>query len=277
MEMNRTGIWKVVQERGKQEHQRVEEQRRRVFELGEIPRSEKGKKNSAVVEIDGTLIATRETTDIEEVRGKRKMEVKVGVAFSGIKHLSETRRQTVEPMVYGEISHTEEFGERWYGECLRYGIQPETRVYVIGDGAAWIRNLQQNVHPRSRYTLDAYHLQKAARDVLTQRQYEQFRSLVWSNQVVEALDYVRRLQPSDREHRLELTNFCSYLERNRDGMHYDRPGPVGSGVVEKAVDIVVARTVKRRRMSWGRESANNLLALRALHLNDVFDRRAFAS
>lgn len=70
MEMSRTGIWKVVQERGKQEHQRVEEQRRRVFELGEIPRSEKGKKNSAVVEIDGTLIATREMTDIEEVRGE---------------------------------------------------------------------------------------------------------------------------------------------------------------------------------------------------------------
>lgn len=113
--------------------------------------------------------------------------------------------------------------------------------------------------------------------MLTERQYEQFRSLVWSNQAVEALRYVRRLQPSDREHRLELMNLCSYLERNRDGMHYDRPGPVGSGVVEKAVDILVARRMKRRGMSWSREGANNLLALRALHLNDVFDRRAFAS
>ncbi|GJQ21555.1 MAG: hypothetical protein HBSIN02_19100 [Bacteroidia bacterium] len=274
MQMSRMGIWKVVQAKGKGERERVEEQRQKVFELGEIPVSDKPPKKAVVVEIDGTMLASREVTDIEEVKGKRKMEVKLGVAFTGTKLVSKNRRRSVERRVYGEIARAEEFGERWYGECLRHGIGPETRVHLIADGAAWIRNLQRAIHPGSRYTLDAYHLQKAAREVLTERQYQHFRSLVWSNHAHAALHYVERLQPSDREHREELENFSAYLERNLDGMRYDRPGPVGSGVVEKAADVVVGRRMKRRGMSWSRQGANNLLALRVRSLNEAFDRRA---
>lgn len=274
IEMSRMGIWKVVQENGKQERERVEEQQRRVFELGEIPSGEKPTKKAAVVEIDGTLVGTREVTEIEAVRGKRRMEIKLGVAFTGTETVSGRRRRTVDRIFYAEAGNAEGFGERWYGECLRHGIEPETRVHLIGDGAAWIRNLQRTIFPGSRYTLDAYHLQKAAREVLTERQYHYFLCLVWKDKALEALRYVKRLQPSDAEHRGELETFCAYLERNLDGMRYDRSGVVGSGVVEKAADIVVGRRMKRRGMSWSREGANNLLALRVLSLNAAFDRRA---
>jgi hypothetical protein len=274
MEMGRMGIWKVIQLRGNEERERVEEQRRKVFEFGEIPRTDKATKKAVIVQMDGTMVASREVTGVEEVRGKRKMEVKLGVAFTGTRVVGRNRRRTQERMVYGEIAPAEEFGERWYGECLRHGIEPETKVHFLGDGAGWIRNLQQSVHPGSRYTLDAYHLRKAAREVLTERQYEQFCSLVWGDrQPTEALSYVRRLHPSDGEHAFELGRFCQYLERNLDGMRYDRPGMVGSGVVEKAADIVVGRRMKRRGMSWSRKGANNLLALRVRSLNEAFDRR----
>jgi len=277
MEMSRMGIWKVVQECGRKERDRVEEQRRKVFERGEIPLSQKPKKKAVVVQIDGTLVATRETTNIEEFRGKRRMEVKLGVAFSGTKAVSKTRRATVDRTLFGEVAAAEEFGERWYGECLRQGIDPETRVQVIGDGASWIRNLQRTIFPGSRYTLDAYHLQKAAREVLTQRQYDNFRSLVFRNQAPEALRYVRTLQGSDRQHREELENFSAYLERNLDGINYHMKGPIGSGVVEKIADIVVGRRMKHRGMSWSRQGANNLLALRVHALNQASDRRALES
>ena len=273
MEMSRMGIWKVVQRKGKQERERVEEQRRKIFEHGEIPPSQRPTKDAAVVEIDGVLVGTREVTEIEEVRGKRRMEVKVGVAFTATEQVSKGRRRTVERTLYGEIGSAEEFGERWYGECLRYGIEPETHIDVLGDGAAWIRTVQRTMFPGSRYTLDLYHLQRAAREVLTQRQYRHLCSLVWAHQPEGALHYVRRLLPSDPEHSHELGDFCAYIERNIDGMHYHRPGHVGSGVVEKAADIVVARRMKRRGMSWSREGGNNLLALRLLALNNSYDRR----
>jgi hypothetical protein len=274
MEMSRMGIWKVVQEKGLQERQRVEEQRRKVFELGEIPRAEKRMKKAVVVQVDGTLIGTRERTEIEEVRGKRRMEVKLGVAYTGTQLVSRNRRRTIERMVYSEVGPAEAFGERWYGECLKHGIEPETHVHLMGDGAGWIRNLQGAVFPGSRYTLDAYHLQRAAREVLTERQYQHFRSLVFGNRAADALRYIRHLQPSDRDHRQELQDFSDYLERNLDGIRYHDKGPIGSGVVEKAADIVVGRRMKRRGMSWSREGANNLLALRNRYLNEAFDRRS---
>lgn len=273
MEISRMGIWKVVQEKGLRERQRVEEQRRKVFELGEIPRAEKRMKKAVIVQVDGTLIVTRERTDIEEVSGKRRMEVKLGVAYTGTRLVSRNRRRTIGRMVYSEVGPAEAFGERWYGECLKYGIEPETHVHLIGDGAAWIRNLQRAMLPGSRYTLDAYHLQRAARAVLTERQYQYFRSLVFRNRAVDALHYIRHLQPSDRDHRQELEDFSEYLERNLDGIRYHDKGPIGSGVVEKAADIVVGRRMKRRGMSWSTEGANNLLALRNRYLNEAFDRR----
>ena len=273
MQMSRMGIWKIVQSKGKKERERVEEQRQKVFGLGEVPNSDKPTKQAAVVEVDGTMVSSRETTEIEEVRGKRKMEVKLGVAFTGTEVVSGRRRRTVERLYYAQAGKAEEFGERWYGECLRHGIEPETRVHFLGDGAAWIRNLQRRMFPGSRYTLDAYHLQKAAQAVLTQRQHHHFLSFVRKNNALEALRYVKQLQGSDAAHRLELEMFCAYLERNLDGIRYDRPGPVGSGVVEKAADVVVGRRMKRRGMSWSREGANNLLALRVRELNNQSDRQ----
>jgi hypothetical protein len=273
MQMSRMGIWKIVQSKGKKERERVEEQRQKVFGLGEVPNSDKPTKQAAVVEVDGTMVSSRETTEIEEVRGKRKMEVKLGVAFTGTEVVSGRRRRTVERLYYAQAGKAEEFGERWYGECLRHGIEPETRVHFLGDGAAWIRNLQRRMFPGSRYTLDAYHLQKAAQAVLTQRQHHHFLSFVRKNNALEALRYVKQLQGSDAAHRLELEMFCAYLERNLDGIRYDCPGPVGSGVVEKAADVVVGRRMKRRGMSWSREGANNLLALRVRELNNQSDRQ----
>ncbi len=277
MAMSRMGIWKVVQEQGQRERERVEKQRQKMFELGEIPVAEKPKKKAVLIQIDGTLIGTRERTGIEEVRGKRRMEVKLGVVYTGTEQVSKNRRQTTERMVYGEVGAAEEFGERLYGECLRYGMEPETRVHLLGDGAVWIRNVQRAVLPGSRFTLDAYHLQKAAREVLTERQYEHFRSLVFSNRAPDALQYVRTLQPSDHDHRQELKEFTAYLETNLDGIHYQTKAPIGSGVVEKMADIVVGRRMKRRGMSWSKEGANNLLALRDRYLNEDSDRRASAS
>jgi hypothetical protein len=37
----------------------------------------------------------------------------------------------------------------------------------------------------------------------------------------------------------------------------------GSGVIEHNVDLVVARRMKRQRMYWSRDGANDMLAIRA--------------
>ena len=72
----------------------------------------------------------------------------------------------------------------------------------------------------------------------------------------------------------------SYIEANMDNIWAidsladsipKELAKVGSGAVEKNIDIAIARRFKLRGMSWSKEGASNLLALRLLYLNKDFD------
>ena len=174
MQMSRMGIWKVIQEQGTQERQRQEVERKRLFEHGELPAATQARKPSAIVQLDGVLIGTRETAETELFNGRRRMEVKIATAFSGTIAQTPRRRRTRQRTVYGQIAPTEEFAEHWYIHCVKHGIDERTKVHLMGDGAGWIRSVQQVAFPGSGYTLDSYHLQRKAREILTQRQYRDF-------------------------------------------------------------------------------------------------------
>lgn len=46
---------------------------------------------------------------------------------------------------------------------------------------------------------------------------------------------------------------------------------VGSGAIEKNVDINIARRFKGRGMSWSRQGARNLMVFRIMSANNEFD------
>ncbi len=70
-----------------------------------------------------------------------------------------------------------------------------------------------------------------------------------------------------------LTAAISYLKNQRSWIgDYDawkKQGyPIGSGIIERAVAIVINRRMKRRGMSWLRGNASSVVALRVALLND---------
>ena len=57
--------------------------------------------------------------------------------------------------------------------------------------------------------------------------------------------------------------------RLQEACHSPQMAPRGSGGMEHNVDLVVARRFKRQGMrSWGRDTADNLLALRVLAMDE---------
>ena len=63
-----------------------------------------------------------------------------------------------------------------------------------------------------------------------------------------------------------------YIRSNKDGIeNYKKVGILGPGVVEKTVNILVARRFKLRGMSWYDKNAAKLLRLRLLKLNGEWD------
>lgn len=273
MGLGRMRLWKVIQQEGEKEQARIEEQRKKIFEEARGERQTPQGQRPAVVEMDGTMIASRESVERDRF-GRKRMEVKLAALFRGTvpeglqPRRGKQRRRTVQRRVYARVTDVESFGEQWYAHCCLNGLGSSERVHVVGDGASWIRNVQRAMFPGSRYTLDLYHLKENASRVLLDHQQENFLSLVSANQPQAALSYLKHLHPSDQQHAEELRTFQSYVEENIDGMQYSATAIRGSGVIEKVADLVVKKRMKRQGMSWSRRGANNLLALRAHHIND---------
>jgi len=160
-------------------------------------------------------------------------------------------------------------------------------VTLVTDGARWLRPFYEE-HlrelPRSECVLDWWHLAKRCRELtgLIGRDREGRRELLkavrkrlWHGEVQETLELLEAYRPRARnEGRLdELIAFVrsreeslvNYQERRRERRY------IGSGGVEKANDLIVARRQKRRGMHWSLETADSLAALKTLWLNHGWD------
>jgi hypothetical protein len=266
MKVSRMRVWTVIQQEGTKEQARLEQKREKIFtEAREIPEGRVDDR-PAVMEMDGTLIATREAGERDQY-GRKRMEVKLGALFRGVRSRSPKRKETVDRFIYGQVTDADSFGEQWYTCCASEGVTSGTSVHLLGDGARWIRTVGKGMFPGCRYTLDLYHVQEYASRVLLERQYQRFCAFVHANLPRTALHYVTELHPSDRRHRKELLDFCGYLKDNLDGMHYRQGDIHGSGVIEKVADLLVKKRMKRQGMTWSRRGANAMLALRSRYLN----------
>lgn len=266
--ISRMRLWKIVQQEGKRTHQELEAARVQMYEQARTGPEPSPSKRPAVIEIDGTMLASREAGERDQY-GRKRMEVKIGVLFRGTERSSRRRRKTVDRTVYARVAEAEEFGEQWYVRCRQAGLRTGESVELIADGSGWIQTIRQAQFPGSGYTLDLYHLKEKARTVLLEHQYQYFCRLVKTGLSQMALDYLKSLRPSDEPHREALVQFQQYLQQNRDGIHYE-PGAIwGSGVVEKIADVVVGKRMKRQGMVWSRSGANNLLALRCQRINAI--------
>lgn len=272
MDVSAMRVWTVVQEEGRKRKVKLDEERKKIFQ--EARGAVEGVKKPVIVEMDGTMLSSREAGQRDEF-GRRRMEVKLGVMFRGV--VGKKRRRTVDRWVYAEVAGQDAFGEGLYTECYRQGLRTTEGVEVIGDGASWVRNIQQAVFPRSRYRLDLYHLMENARHVLLDYQHQKFFTFIKANLPRTALAYLKGLHPSDERHQEKLQAFVQYVEENLDGMNYF-PGEVhGSGVIEKMADLVVKKRMKRQGMRWSTRGANNLLALRSWTINENYRKMSLAA
>jgi hypothetical protein len=272
MEISRMRLWQVVQDEGARLRAELEAERQKIFDQAR-GRREESDRRSAVIEVDGTMLVSRESTAEADLRGRKRMEVKVGVVFRGVAGVGRHRRATCERSVYACVADVDTFSEQFSAHCTVHGVGADTPVHFLGDGATWIQSVRHAVFPHSRYTLDLYHLQKAAHRVMLPRQSEKFCILIKTGLVQTALAYVRELRPVDAAHAEELRTFIEYLQDNRAGMYYRTGDLHGSGVIEKMVDLVVKKRMKRQGMRWSQRGANAMLILRSSYLNENHHHR----
>lgn len=159
-------------------------------------------------------------------------------------------------------------------------------VVIIADGAEWIKKEQGRHFPQATCILDWAHLWREVRGAIyaaardkplsaSERDYQLFvhRSWLWHGNVDQAVHGLRRLAAGLPAEALKpLKEAISYLEHQRPWIgSYElwkaQGYPVGSGMIERAVALVINRRMKKRGMRWKRVNGTAVVALRTDLLN----------
>jgi len=161
-------------------------------------------------------------------------------------------------------------------------------VLLLADAARWIRSFfttLASLHSHSQMILDWFHLRKRVSELASmicagrKAKAALLRPVLrhlWRGQVDEAIAVLEAYRSQARnEERLDellvyLRERQPYIENYRE--RRSEREYIGSGHVEKANDLIVAKRQKGAGMHWSLESSDALAALRTLMLNGGWDR-----
>lgn len=183
-----------------------------------------------------------------------------------------------------------QIGEQAKAAAQTLDVNPKRPVVVIADGAAWIKKEQGKHFPQATCILDWAHLWREVRQAITaaargkalsenERDYQLYlqRTRLWLGSIDLALQGLRDLAKDLPAEALKpVREAIRYVEHQRPWMgsyeQWRKQGyPVGSGMIERAVSLVINRRMKKRGMRWCRSNATAIVALRADVLNEDWD------
>jgi hypothetical protein len=231
------------------------------------------------VGLDGGWVACREQ--------KGGMEGKIAVVASHLEPVGKHGRHRLSRRRYvATFDSAEEVGRLAYAAACDLEATEARQQVVLGDGAAWIKTQAADHFPDAVKVLDWPHLwrkvqtavralqpgKQASRRAWRKAQYEVLLPLLWQGASEEARLHLHRLCPPAGEVPAPVEEASRYLETQRDWIgnyaQWQAQGyPVGSGLVERAVALVINVRMKKRGMRWKRANATAVVALRVQQIN----------
>ncbi len=159
----------------------------------------------------------------------------------------------------------------------------ELAVVALTDGASCIRaHLTEVFGEYVVIVLDWYHLTKKLKEKLSQICYgsahrqeveQAMASWLWRGDVEGALTELEGFEPRKPEVLESLVNYLNkHSEEIIDYQRRQAAGkPIGSGRMEKSVDLAIGHRQKRKGMSWVEKGSRTLACLRCVELNGQWD------
>jgi hypothetical protein len=222
----------------------------------------------AVIEIDATSIHKQHKGRLT----KENLEVKLGIGYTDIKKKN-NKNYLENKIIYAGAEDTNTFGNNFYSLLEeKLNITSIKDKLLIGDGDRWIKEIKNLHFPTAKYHLDWWHLTKNIRKAMREnkRLNKLFLKYLYqgeANRIIETL--ATKYQVLARE-RQEISSLLEYLKSNKEGIYGSEDfkiNKVGSGAVEKNIEIIIGRRFKKQGMSWSKQGAQALLKLRILKQN----------
>jgi hypothetical protein len=244
---------------------------------------------------DGRLYVCLDGIFVRSSSGKNRFhEGKVGLICTDEREaIGRKGRKLVPRKTYiSSFENSYVLGGRVRSEALKLGLREYKEVFIIGDGARWIRKIREQYFPGTIYILDWFHLHEKLYEALrltlprdSKRRvgtFQEVSSLLWRGRKGRALEqlkilHTQMLSEGIRQEALSqregLDELIAYIQNNWEGIvnyrQMQKDGyMVASSLVEKAVDLLVAKRQKKKQgMHWSKMGADGICALRTLWLN----------
>lgn len=233
-----------------------------------------------LVGLDGGWIPSRDQSG--------GMEGKVGVVATEVLPVGRRgRHRLVQRRYVATFGDADVVGRLTYAAAQQLGGEHATRQTVLGDGAEWIKTQAALHFPAATTILDWAHLARAIHKAIRaarpgaankerrQEAHQVIPALVWQGQVEAAITALAALPPADAAPIPAVVETLTYLHEQRAwigdyGAWQAADQPIGSGLVEREVALVINRRMKRQGMRWRRTNADALVTLRVRRINDTW-------
>ena len=235
-----------------------------------------------MVELDGAWLRSHDNA--------AGMEAKVGVVHAGGERIGRTRTRLRERRYAATLSGSAAFGPLVTAAVERRNGYEAPEQTLLGDGAAWIWRVGQRAAAEATPVLDRWHLAKARREAVRRAVADEAARAEWTQRIEARLGAgdvpgtLTVLADLSAQHpepavaafaefvAAQAPRIPDYAARRAAGL------PIGSGGIEKGVDVVVNRRCKGKRgMRWRRARADGVLALRVAELNGEWRQRLAAA
>jgi hypothetical protein len=223
---------------------------------------------------DGSAVNTRQ----KDEKGSTWKENKLGMVFTSedLRTRKDGTTQDIQKKEYvSYIGPAQEFKKYLFECAVRNGYGRYEKTVIVSDGAAWIRNMGEELFPDALQILDFYHL---AENLYSFGKYlfggDEKQYVPWAEELVELMreskseEVLKRLAGyKDRKLPPGIINPYTYIQHNHgkvDYAEFKRQGYyIGSGPIESANKTVVQKRCKQAGMMWNERNAQYMLTLKS--------------
>jgi len=231
-----------------------------------------------VVQMDGTMIPVVQPGQGADARqGKQLLWREARLCLA--------RCQDQSQALYGSTLGTAETaGWVWREVALAAGLQAQTRVHGVGDGAPWIVDkFRDNFGQQGSYLLDFYHvseyLAKAAPGLVRKGKEREWmrrqQGRLLNNQSRKVLRTLVPYLEGPQAQEAPISAAYRYLSERLECLDYEgarrRNLPIGSGEIESGHRHVIQRRLKIAGGWWKDINAQAMLNLRTARANTQWD------
>jgi len=272
-----SSIWRQTQQQGERLQAYVEQQREQVsVERVVLPEARYDQDQRKAIALDGGMV---------NIRAEGWREVKVGAVFDVQTRLERNpQTQELDEMAHGvNVHYTAVLGTKaafapaLWALAVEHDLPTAKERAVIGDGAAWIWSVAEDICPDGRQIVDWFHavqhLTEAAqalypdacdspkrRQWLTCHKDHLYRGRIHS--------IIAVLHKSGRD---DLAGYFECHQRRMQYLEFREDGlPIGSGAIESGVKQFKQR-LTGTGMRWNADHADRMLVIRAAILGHDFD------